>query len=47
MKLSEVKRSEVKGGKRDFMGRVYMSIKVVRSEGVGWKCEYSVCGEIY
>ena len=29
------------------MGNVRMSGKVVRSEGLGLKCEYSKCGEIY
>ena len=29
------------------MGKVYMSSKVVRSEGLGWKREYSMCGEKY
>jgi len=27
------------------MGKVYMSSEVVRSEGLGWKREYSMCGE--
>ena len=31
--------------KRDFMGKVYMTSKVVRSEGLGWKREYSMYGE--
>ena len=26
-----------------FIGKVYMSSKVVRSEGLGWKCEYNMC----
>jgi len=31
----------MKGGTgRDFMGKVYMSSKVVRSKRLGWKCEY-------
>ena len=29
------------------MGKVYMSSKVVRSEGLGLKREYSLCGEKY
>jgi len=29
------------------MGKVYMSSKVVRSEGLGWKHEYSMCGKKY
>jgi len=29
------------------MGKVYMSSKVVRSKGLGWKREYSICGKIY
>jgi len=29
------------------MGNVYMSSKVVRSEGLGWKREYSMCGKKY
>ena len=29
------------------MEQIYMSIKVVGSEGLGWKCEYSMCGEKY
>jgi len=37
--------SEVKGGGgRDFMENVFMSSKVVRSEGLGWKREYNICG---
>ena len=39
MKLSEVKCSVAKGGggggEGHFMGKVYMSSKVVRSEGLG------------
>jgi len=29
------------------MGKVYMSSKVVRSEGLGWKHEYNMCGKKY
>jgi hypothetical protein len=29
------------------MGKVYMSSKVVRREGLGGKCEYSMRGEKY
>ena len=36
-----MKWSVVKGGKQDFMGKVYIS-KVVRSEGLGWKREYNM-----
>ena len=32
---------------RYFMGEVYMSSKVVRSEGLEWKRGYNVCGKIY
>jgi len=39
MKWSEVQCSAGKGEKRDFMGKVYVSSKVVRSEGLGWKGE--------
>ena len=48
----EVKRSEVqcsveKGGKWGFMGTVDMSCKVVRSEGMGLKCDCKLCGKMY
>ena len=47
----KVKWSEVKcregGGERDFMRKVYISSKVVRSEGLGWKREYNMCGKKY
>jgi len=42
-----VKCSVGKGGKRDFMGTVSMSSKVERSEGLGWKGEYNMCGKKY
>jgi len=29
------------------MGKVYLSSKVVRSERLGWKREYNMCGEKY
>jgi len=49
---SEVKWSEVqcgvsKGEKWGFMGKVDMSCKVVRSEGMGLKCDCNLCGKIY
>ena len=47
VKWSEMQCSVEKGGKRDFMGKVYMSSKVVRSGGLGWKREYNMCGKKY
>ena len=49
---SEVKRSEVqcivgKGEKWGVMGKVAMSCKVVRSEGMGLKCDCKLGGKIY
>jgi len=29
------------------MGKVYMSSKVVRSERLGWKRDYNMCGKKY
>jgi len=37
----------VKGVKTRLYGKVYMSNKVVRSVGMGWKREYNMCGEKY
>ena len=45
MKWREVQCREE--GKKDFMGKVYVSSKVVRSDGLGWKREYNMCGEKY
>ena len=44
VKWSEVKCSVVRG-EWEFMGRVYEKSKLVRSEGLGWKREYYMCGE--
>ena len=42
-----MKSSVGKGVKTRLYGKIFMSSKVVRSEGLGCKREYSVCGEKY
>ena len=49
VKWNEVKFSEVQcreGGENETLWEnVYVHSKVVRSEGLGWKREYSMCGK--
>jgi len=47
MKRSELQCSLGKGEKWGFMGKVDMSCKMVRYEGMGLKRDCKLCGKIY